>query len=152
MTESIETDLLAELVQQKHDVLVELRELSRRQAEIIAGGDISKLLSVLAAKQALLSRLQQLEPRLEPFRQQDPEARIWRSEADRGQCRQVAERCEAMLKEIILFEKRGEADLITRRDAAAVKLQGTHSASEARHAYTQLGGAGSVGLDLTSES
>ena len=152
VNDRIETDLLAEMIDKKHDVLAALRELSRRQAEIISEGDFTKLLSVLAAKQKLLDELQAIERLLDPFREQDPDHRVWRSAADRERCRQAAQRCEALLREILVVEKRGEADLVYRRDQAAAKLHGVHVASEARTAYTNVSEPTFGKLDLTSQS
>ncbi len=135
MNTSTETDLLAELINQKHDVLVQMRDLSRQQSELIGRGEISQLLAVLSAKQTLLIQLQKLEKQLTPFRDQDPESRQWRSVQDRQRCRQVAERCETLLKEIMLVERQSETDLTYRRDQAAERLQGVHGAAQARRAY-----------------
>ena len=74
----METDVLAELIGKKLAVLEQLRGLSRRQSDLIADGDIQRLLAVLSAKQTLLAELQKLQQRLEPFRKQDPDARVWR--------------------------------------------------------------------------
>lgn len=135
--ERFETDLLAELIGKKLAVLEQLRDLSRRQSDLIADGDIQRLLSVLSAKQTLLSELQKLQKHLEPFRQQDPETRTWRSPADRERCRQVAERCETMLGEIMLVEKQSESEMAKRRDDAVTQLHGVHSSANATRAYIQ---------------
>ncbi len=148
----METDLLAELIDQKHGVLIELRELSRRQVDVIDGGDTSKLISILAAKQKHLNRLQEIQRGLDPFRDQDPESREWRVPDDRERCRAAAERCEALLREIMIVERQCESNLIVRRDAAADQLQGTHRANEARTAYLNPHGNVPGGLNLTSEA
>ncbi len=148
----METDLLANLIAKKHDVLIGLRDLSRRQSSILGEGDMSRLLSVLATKQQQLDELQQLEKQIDPFRDQDPDQRIWRSTADRDRCRQVAERCESLLREIMLMEKQCESDLIIRRDETAELLQGTHTATEARTAYSQPNYPTIGQLDVTSET
>ena len=43
---------------------------------------MTDLLKLLAAKQTVLDQLQQVERQLDPFRDEDPEARVWRSPAD----------------------------------------------------------------------
>lgn len=148
----MDTDLLAELMNRKQDVLEQLRHLSRRQMEFVGDGDISRLLNLLAAKQTLLERLQSLERELDPFRKQEPQARRWRSPQDRLRCQQVSQRCEALLSEIMLIEKQSESDLQARRDEAAARLQGAHSASQAAHAYTRAPTPNAGQLDLTSDS
>jgi flagellar biosynthesis/type III secretory pathway chaperone len=145
-----ETEQLAELISDRHEVLVQLRELSRRQLDLIGEGDVDRLLVLLSAKQTLLGRLQKVDRRLDPFRRQDPESRRWRSPADRERTRQMAERCETLLGEIVLVEKQGESDLIRRRDEAATQLEGVHHASQARQAYGEAADAGGR-LDLTSD-
>ena len=146
----METDLLAQLIAKKHDVLDQLRQLARRQAQLITEGEMVKLLAILASKQMLLSELQRIERALDPFREQDPDSRRWRSAEDRLRTRQLVERCQGLLDEIMLLEKQGETELLQRRDAAAQRLQGMHTASEARSAYLQPAD-GPRRLDLSSE-
>ena len=152
MKSLLETDLLAELIRQKHDVLVQLHGLARRQLAIIDQRDMSQLLVLLSGKQTLLGELQKVERQLTPFRHEDPETRRWRSAADRRRCAEVAERCQSLLGEIMQAEKQSETDLVRRRDEAAVRLQGAHTAAEARSAYTQSTGGQTGCIDLTSET
>jgi hypothetical protein len=146
-----ETEQLAELIGARHEVLIQLRELSRRQLDLIGEADVDRLLVLLSAKQTLLGRLQRVDRQLDPFRRQDPESRQWRSPAHRERTRQMAQRCETLLGEIVLVEKQGESDLIRRRDEAAAHLEGVHRASRARQAYGAAADAGGR-LDLTSDS
>ena len=131
------SDELAKLISVKYDILQQLRELSRRQIEIVESTDMDRLLTVLAAKQLLLKDLQNVELQLDPFRPDDPELRQWRTANEREQCRQIAKRCEALLQEIMLMEKRCETVLTTRRDQVAARLDEAHGASEARRAYSE---------------
>ncbi|HEY5312807.1 MAG TPA: hypothetical protein VIK18_09815, partial [Pirellulales bacterium] len=57
----VETHLLAELLGRKHDCLAQLYELGGQQLALVESGDITQLLKVLAAKQRLLARLQEIE-------------------------------------------------------------------------------------------
>ena len=75
----LETDRLAKLIAQKHEILVQLLELVQRQRQIVGEGNMTRLLSLLAAKQPFISQLQEVETDLDPFRSQDPEERHWRS-------------------------------------------------------------------------
>src|SRR5688572_8848531 len=131
----METDFLAQLIDARHHVLVQLQELARQQAVLVQDGDMTRLMSLLAVKQRLLNTLQDHERKLEPFRVQDPEQRLWRSNADRQRCREVAEHSELMLGEILRVERQCETELIQRRDDAAKLLQGAHSAARATQAY-----------------
>lgn len=146
----METDLLASLIGNKFSVLEQLRDLSRRQSEIVAQGDMPSLLQVLAVKQNLIMELQAVERRIDPFRDQDPDARQWRSADDRQRCRLVSQRCDAMLKEVMLMEKECESSLRQRRDDCANRLQDLQSGSQAHAAYAENSTSVSHQLDLTS--
>ena len=151
MPESLETDVLARLISEKRTLLEKIRELARRQFDVIAGGEISRLLNVLGAKQTLLEQLQGTERQLDPFRDQDPESRQWRSPGERTRCRADAQRCESLLGEIMLIERQCETDLQTRRDDAAQRLSGAHCAAAARSAYVAASPARPAQLDITSD-
>lgn len=146
-----ETDVLAELIGKKLAVLEQLRDLSRRQSDLIADGQMQRLLGLLAAKQRLLAELQKLQKQLEPFRQQDPEARSWRSAAERQRCRQLVERSEAILGEIMLIEKQSESEMVRRRDDAKARLESLHSSADATRAYIQPPTPPHSTFDLCSE-
>jgi len=148
----IETDELAELIGKKLVVLEQLRGLSRRQSDLIADGDIQRLLGVLSAKQTLLVELQKLQKLLEPFRKQEPDARRWRTPHDRQRCRQAAERCETLLSEIMLIDRQSEAEMTRRRDAVQARLEECHSCAEATRAYLRPAAALRGNIDLTSDT
>lgn len=133
---AFETDVLAELIGGKRACLVQLREMGRRQLELIDEGDMTTLLDVLTGKQRLLDKLQQIERALDPFRGQDPERRRWRTAEARSQCTEQLDQCERLLAEIISQEKCSEGTLLKRRDEAASRLQNAHLAGQAREAYT----------------
>ncbi len=150
MEHALETDLMVDLIGRKLACLEQLRDLSRRQADLIAEGNIQRLLSVLSAKQTLLAELQKAQQRLEPFRKQDPESRVWRSAQDRQRCRQVVERCETLLGEILVIEKHSEAEMAQRQDAARERLQASHSSADATRAYIRTAVPARGSLDLSS--
>ncbi len=147
----METDRLAQLIEQKHTILTQLRELSQRQSDLIQGGDIARLLSLLAAKQASLQDLQNVEKELDPYREQDPEQRQWRSPELRQRVRQVVADSQSLLQEIMQVEQVCESQLAQRRGDAAERLQGVHDVSSARKAYLQDAPSRVRQLDLTSE-
>ena len=145
------TKQLAELIDQKHSVLVQLHQLGRQQSGLIRAEDINNLLVLLSTKQTLLSQLQTIEQRLEPYRHQDPEARAWATPADRQRCAEVAGRCEVLLCDIVQVERQGQEEMERRRDAAAARLEETGSAAEARRAYVRGADPGAPQLDLCSD-
>jgi hypothetical protein len=130
------TNHLAFLVQRKLEILTLLVRLGKQQLALADGGDMGMLMKLLAAKQALLTQLQELERQLDPFRADDPEARTWASAAARAECQRQATECGWRLSEIIELEKQAERQMVLRRDSVAARLQGAHSAAEATSAYT----------------
>ena len=149
---AFETDALAELIRSKRACLVELREMGRRQLELIRRGDMTALLDVLAAKQRWLMKLQQIERALDPFRDQDPDRRRWRTPEDRSLCAEQLQECESLLSEIVRQEKCSEGALTRRRDEAAARLQEAHLAGQARGAYTAEPQSQMNQLDLLSDT
>ncbi|MBM3998524.1 MAG: hypothetical protein FJ297_03100 [Planctomycetes bacterium] len=137
MLDRLPTEELAELMTGKETLLDQLRRLARHQGDLIAAGDHARLMSVLAAKDTLLRRLLDLEQRLDPYRAEDPDKRVWRSDEARRQCRRVAERCDSLLSELMLLEKQGETELGLRCDEAARRLDGMRLATDARRAYRE---------------
>ena len=131
----LDTDRLTDLVGKRLKCISRLRDLSRRQQQLIRGGDMSKLLGVLTAKKKLFDALGQVDQQLDPFRAQDPEARPWRCVEDRQRCARAVRCCDQLLGEIRHLERQSEKLLIARRDELATTLQGAHTAEAARGAY-----------------
>jgi hypothetical protein len=132
----LETEILADLIGAKRTCLMRLREMGRRQLELIDGGDMTALLDLLSVKQQSLVQLQRVERTLDPFRSQDPEKRHWPSPQQRQACAEQVQQCETLLAEIISQEKCSESALTRRRDEVALRLQDVHLAGQARGAYT----------------
>jgi hypothetical protein len=129
------TEQLAELIRRKHQVLMQLRDVGRRQTDLAASGNIASLLKLLAAKQQLIATLQTLEHDLKPYYTEDPERRVWKSPQDRADCAQQVIECNAMLEEIVRLEKLGAEKITVRRNEVAEQLQQVHSAAQVRGAY-----------------
>lgn len=129
------TEQLAELIRRKHQVLVQLLDVGRRQAELVSGGDIAALLALLAAKQQLIGTLQALERELTPYYAEDPDRRIWQSPHERADCARMAADCNALLEEIVRLEKMGAEKMTVRRNEVAEQLQQVHAATQVRSAY-----------------
>lgn len=149
---ALETDALAELIHSKYECLVRLRDLGRRQLELIEASDMTALLDLLAVKQRPLMELQQIEKALGPFRGQDPRQRRWRTPELRQRCGERLTQCETLLSEIVSREKAAEGVLIRRRDETAKQLQGAHHAGQARQAYAITPNRRVSQLDLSSET
>ncbi len=152
MTEKInDTEILKDLIRVRRECLMQLRDMGRKQLALIEEGNMTSLMEVLASKQRPLVTLQRIERALDPFRNQDPQERVWRSAGDREQCVEQLKQCENLLAEIVSQEKSSEAALIRRRDEAAARLQGAHLAGHARQAYLPQAHMPLPNLDLFSE-
>jgi gamma-glutamylcysteine synthetase len=133
-----ETAILADLIRAKRECLLQVRELGRKQMELIEQGNMTALLDLLTVKQRSISQLQRIEKTLDPFRGEDPDERAWAAPEARAACAEMAEQCDVLLAEVIKNEKYCETALVRRRDETANQLQGAHMAGCARQAY--LGG------------
>ena len=142
---------LAAAMARKAQLLELLRKLGSAQLALVQAGDMSRLMQVLSSKESLLSQLQIVEHELAPFRDEDPELRVWESPDARRACQVDANRCAALLAEIVSIEKDAEAEMTRRRDATAAQLQATFSSREAQGAYFAPLAMPVSSLDLSME-
>jgi len=132
---NLSTTHLAELIRRKHDVLAQLCEVGRRQQEIVERGETAALLQLLAAKQNMITVMQQVERELAPHHGEDPTARVWASAEARADCARQAEECNRLLAEIVELERRSAERMTVRRNEVAAQLRQVYAAGQARHAY-----------------
>lgn len=142
---------LAQAIARKAQLLELLCRLGGAQLSLVGDGDMSRLMQVLASKESLLQQLQLVERELDPFRDEDPEKRRWESPELRQACRQDADRCAALLAEIVSLEKQSEAEMTRRRDATAAQLQSMYGSQEAQGAYITAPMSLAGSLDLSME-
>jgi hypothetical protein len=129
------TETLTELIRKKHQVLVQLRDVGRRQMDLATSGDVAALLALLGAKQQLIAGLQALERELSPYYAEDPDRRVWPSPQHRAGCARQAAECNALLEEIVAMEKQGAEKMTARRNKVAEQLQQAHAATQVASAY-----------------
>src|SRR4051794_37604743 len=132
---NISTEQLAALIAQKHEVLLQLRAFGVRQMDLVASGEVAALLKLLAAKQHLITRLQELERELKPYYAGDPDKRVWRSADERARCAKQASECNALLEDVVRFEKLGAEKMNERKNEVAQQLHEVHAATHVRNAY-----------------
>ncbi len=130
-----DTAVLGDLIRRKHQVLTQLRDIGRRQAQLVETVDVGIVLKLLAVKQELITALQEIEHRLKPHYGQDPDQRTWSSVEYRAECARLATDCNAMLAEIVQLEKLGAEKMTARRNEVAEQLQQVHVANHVRNAY-----------------
>src|SRR5688500_12952504 len=119
----LSTTVLAGLMSKRRKCLEQLRDLGRRQAQFIAGGEMAELLRLVAAKEQLIVALQAIEKQLSPFQLEAPESRAWDSSAARAQCSADAEACRQLIEEVMAMEQAGEQQMSERRDAVSQQLR-----------------------------
>jgi hypothetical protein len=145
------TDKLVENLMQKREVLSQLRQLADLQSALVGGGDSRKLLGLLATKEKLLQALKKVEASLDPFRDEDPDDRVWRSPAERQAARGIAEECNSLLAEIMEIDQSDEERLIARRDVNAEARRRVRTTKLAITAYSQPSPHHTGNLDLSSD-
>lgn len=133
------TTRLADLMAKRRKCLTQLRDLGVRQALLIATGEMTDLLRIVAAKQQLIVALQALEKQLSPYQGQDPERRSWGSAEARARCAADAEACRQLIGEVMAMEQAGERQMATRRDNVASQLRSVTSGGRVREAYQANG-------------
>lgn len=169
---SLATNNLASLIRKKHQVLVQLRNIGRKQCELADEAHAAPLLQLIGAKQHLINALELIERNLRPYQAEDPESRVWRSDADRAHCAQQSQECNALLAEVMELEKQQEQRMVDRRNEVAEQLKQSGASRDAASAYhnhsrpqplkarptsgsavppPSLGHSPSTGLDLTSD-
>lgn len=141
MTEALSTTRLTALIAAKQQVLEILVQLGHKQVSLITAGDMTSLLKLLAGKQSVMSHLHMIEQAMTPFRDEDPEARVWESPAHRAACQARAEQCNGLLREAMRLEQTAETEMVKRRDTAQASLTSVQAAADARAAYMPLGPA-----------
>jgi hypothetical protein len=114
---------------------VQLRDLGRKQSELISIGEMTSLLRLLSAKNQVIVAIQAIEQELNPYHAQNPEQRDWQSAQARADCAELAEKCRQLLAEVMLLERENEQQMTVRRDEVAGQLQAAQAASNARGAY-----------------
>jgi hypothetical protein len=133
------TERLAQLVHQKSTLVRELHKLVSKQQQMIRDQEVD-LIPLLAVKQRVLEALNVLDRTMDPFRQQDPDQRRWISLEARSQCRDEAEQCEALFRQVLMIENECTLALQKQQQKAREQLQGVALAGQASRAYQRSAG------------
>jgi hypothetical protein len=142
------TERLAALITSKQQVLEILVQLSRQQVALIAAGDMTTLLKLLAGKQTVMNHLQIIERELAPFRDDDPDQRIWESPSHRAACQTRADQCNGLLAQAMDLERQAESTMHERRNSTAAALSALQAGANAKAAYDSFPPAGLASLHV----
>ena len=128
--------VLIEGLDREQEVYVALRELSRRQDEIIASqGQVETLLEVLGRKQALLSEVEAIERRLRPVKDAWEQERETQPSELRVQVETRVRALRDVLGEVVALEERGRTELARQQQAVAAEIRNVGRTRQAHHAY-----------------
>ncbi|HEV7282503.1 MAG TPA: hypothetical protein VGN57_20030 [Pirellulaceae bacterium] len=144
------TDLLADLMTQRLGTLDELVKLARRQRELAQEGSLVGVVEALNAKQPLVDQLLAIERALDAYRDDDPEARVWRSDELRSRTRRMGELSQPLLAETLTIENECERLLTVLKEDVGTQLGASQGVDLARRGYAgKTARRGS--LDLSTE-
>lgn len=148
-TSQASTDTLAKLVRQKRTVLEQLSAVAQRQAALIEANEMAQLIRLLSAKQQLVTALHEVEKQLAPFRNDDPDRRVWASTDARAACAADSQECTKLLEKVLQMEREQENQMVGRRDTIAAQLQKAQSAHQVASAYQPYQGNARQGASDT---
>ncbi|MEY4565569.1 MAG: hypothetical protein RLY14_539 [Planctomycetota bacterium] len=147
-----ESERLLHCIETKLDLVQQLFELTCQQMECIEGTDVAELLAILNHKQCIFDQLEELRQQLEPLLSVDPDQRCWSSEARRGECRQLVDKCGERMQKILMMEEESIGRLSERRQLVAEQLGSMAISSSIDAAYSsQRAVMPASTLDLSSE-
>ncbi len=149
-TQMADTKSLAMLIQRQWIALSGLHQLVLEQQNCLGSDRIEMLLSLIARKQPLVEELQDISLRLQAYRDQSPEHRVWESPQERARCQAQAKQCEELHSEIVRLEAGALELMEQQRSAIASQLQDCRDSSFATTAYATQDLLSDGGLDLTN--
>ncbi len=123
------------LLTEQRDTYRQLESLGQQQAELIERDEVEPLLTVLAQRQAVIDRLDALNRRSAPIREQWDAVSDRLSETQRQTVRQLVDEVDDLLERIMRRDDQDRTRLAAARDRIGSSLrQATHAAT-ARRAY-----------------
>ncbi|MCA9158388.1 MAG: hypothetical protein KDA72_08680 [Planctomycetales bacterium] len=143
------TDILLHCMQERCDLLEALKTLAESQANAASHTEIDLTLGLLGRKQGLLEELADVQLRLKPYFNDDPEQRVWKSAEHRQRCRRLADQCQRLLQETMQLEHEALQEMTLRRDAVAAQLQDGKDSILAHTAYMADSFLGQSALDIS---
>ena len=130
-----ELHVLLEYFGREQACYTSLLDLSRKQQQLIENKEIDELLSVLAEKQKILLKLEKIEQRLLPYKQQWQTLREELDEDDRQVLDMALSTVEELLSELIDLEKKSEKLLAECREETHRQLDDVIRGNTVHRAY-----------------
>ena len=140
---------ILEILNRRRKHCRDLLNLSRQQNGVIHLSDYSQLMTILAQKQRVLGRLDEIKRRHPDLGQQ------WRALRDSGQatvrsdCEMIMAETETILAELLQTEKNGAQQLVERRNATRRQLESISQGVHVNEIYRDsIGGSDHRYLDI----
>ena len=109
--------------------------LSQRQMRIIEDGETAELLRVLARKQQVLEKIDQVEQTLAPLKGQWPTLRDELPAERRAGVERVIDQVRDVLAEVIELERQSERRLCQRKESTLQEIERSSRGQQAPNAY-----------------
>lgn len=129
--------MFTRLLRQKENVLRRLLPVSKRQLEIVRSENVEDLLSHLGRKSKLTDELEDIERQLVPFKALSPEERVWKNEEERNEVRDILERCNELLKQILEWDRQSTEELAAQRMQTETELKQARQSAQVHNAYAR---------------
>lgn len=129
-----------------------LEALSQKQRELVSREDTAPLLSLLATRQRLTTKLHELGERINPARTRWNEVKASLGEAQRIEAETLLERVRGQLRRLIEQDESDARKLYARRQTVGDALGAVRQSRSAIGAYRKEAGSGATRLDQTHAS
>lgn len=126
---------ILEVLGRRREHCRDLLELSRNQNRVIDSSDYSQLMSILAQKQRILGRLDEIRRRYPDLLRQWTTLRDTGLPALRSRCDALITETESILAELLQTEKDGADQLCLRRDTTRRQLEGISQGVRVNEVY-----------------
>ncbi len=113
---------LATLLERQLSLYESVRDLSRRQKEVIGEGNSALLLRLLAEKQDIITMIDELSRRAKPLREWWEERRDSLPVECRNRLEPIGEKLRGILGEIVQLEDEGQSALASAKDETGGKV------------------------------
>lgn len=127
--------LLRDGLRKERRIYEALSEISRQQDEIIRSGATDEILSLARAKEAELSRIQEIESELGDLKKNWPNFRDQIEGPLRQEVERELEAIEGVLRQLIELETQGQRDLEGTQRETAAKLKQVDGGRKLHRAY-----------------
>ncbi len=149
----IDADDVLNRINERMEIVQLLAELTERQFDAIASGQMSALMQLLSQKQEPIARLGDISRELRIALEDTANESIWCNETQRAACRQRHKQSEMLLREVLQREAECGEVLQQQRQSLGEELLRVDNSSRASSSYARASATSTTGgsLDLSSQ-